>query len=144
MVVRKSCLNKQTNGIINPRIALPSSSGIYYGDICHQYLRYYIFYVLLRFLMISKGSWVALETCSAESPIASNRCAVSVLVSCLPSGLKAQKLLAQGVWGKTIEKGSICHDERVAYRPFLYESSTLRWLSSHLLEPDVSEAYRRH
>ena len=54
--------------------------------------------------MISKGSWVALATCSAESPIASNRCAVSVLVLCLPSGLKVQKLLAQGVWGKTIEK----------------------------------------
>ena len=30
---------------------------------------------------------VALETCSAESPIASNRCAVSVLASCLPSAL---------------------------------------------------------
>ncbi len=75
--------------------------------------------------MISKGSWVALETCSAESPIGSNRCTVSVLVSCLPSGLKTQKLLAQGVWGKTIEKGSICHDERVAYRPFylLYDGS---------------------
>ena len=37
--------------------------------------------------MISKGSWVALETCSAESPIANKRCAVSVLASCLPSAL---------------------------------------------------------
>ena len=37
--------------------------------------------------MNSKGSWVALATCSAESPIASNRCAISVLASCLPSAL---------------------------------------------------------
>ena len=37
-----------------------------YGDIRNLHLRYYIFYELLRFLMISKGSWVALETCSAE------------------------------------------------------------------------------
>ena len=45
--------------------------------------------------MISKGSWVALATCSAGSPIASNRCAVSVLASCLPSNLIIawQKLL---------------------------------------------------
>ena len=48
-----------------------------YGDIRHQYLRYYIFYVLFRFLMISKGSWVALATCSAESPIASIFFAIS-------------------------------------------------------------------
>ena len=85
--------------------------------------------------MISKGSWVALATCSAESPIASNRCAVSVLVLCLPSGLKVQKLLAQGVWGKTIEKGSICHDERVTYRPFylLYDGCpTTCWSQMYL------------
>ena len=37
--------------------------------------------------MISKGSWVALATCSAEIPIANKRCAVSVLASCLPSAL---------------------------------------------------------
>jgi hypothetical protein len=30
-----------------------------------------VFFELLRFLMISKGSWVALATCSAESHIAS-------------------------------------------------------------------------
>ena len=49
--------------------------------------------------MISKGSWVALETCSAESPIASNRCAVSVLASCLPSTLPSSILP-----GKVAEK----------------------------------------
>ena len=48
-----------------------------YGDIRNLHLSYYIFYVLFRFLMISKGSWVALATCSVESPIASKRCAVS-------------------------------------------------------------------
>ena len=45
------------------------------------------FYKLLSFLIIFKGSWVALATSSAESPIASKRCAVSVLASCLPSAL---------------------------------------------------------
>ena len=42
--------------------------------------------------MISKGSWVAFATCSAESPIASKRCAVSVLTSCLPSTLPSSIL----------------------------------------------------
>ena len=42
--------------------------------------------------MISKGSWVALATCSAESPIVSKRCAVSVLTSCLPSTLPSSIL----------------------------------------------------
>ena len=54
---------------------------------CGAYMRNLIFFELLRFLMISKGSWVAFATCSAESPIASKRCAVSVLASCLPSTL---------------------------------------------------------
>ena len=57
------------------------------------------FFELLRFLMISKGSWVALATCSAESPIASKRCAVSVLASCLPSTLPSSILP-----GKVAEK----------------------------------------
>ena len=42
--------------------------------------------------MISKGSWVALATCSAESHIASKRCAVSVLASYLPSTLPSSIL----------------------------------------------------
>ena len=42
--------------------------------------------------MISKGSWVALATCSAESPIVSKHCAVSVLTSCLPSTLPSSIL----------------------------------------------------
>ena len=52
---------------------------------CGVYMRNLSFFELLRFLMISKGSWVAFATCSAESHIASKRCAVSVLASCLPS-----------------------------------------------------------
>ena len=49
--------------------------------------------------MISKGSWVALATCSAESLIVSKRCAVSVLTSCLPSTLPSSILP-----GKVAEK----------------------------------------
>ena len=59
----------------------------------------WVFLKLLRFLMISKGSWVAFATCSAESPIASKRCAVSVLASCLPSTLPSSILP-----GKVAEK----------------------------------------
>ena len=66
---------------------------------CGAYMRNLIFFELLRFLMISKGSWVAFATCSAESPIASKRCAVSVLASCLPSTLPSSILL-----GKIAEK----------------------------------------
>ena len=52
---------------------------LYYMMIFVIYISVIIFfYKLLSFLMISKGSWVALATSSAESPIASKRCAVSV------------------------------------------------------------------
>ena len=60
---------------------------------CGAYMRNLSFFELLRFLMISKGSWVAFATCSVESPIASKRCAVSVLASCLPSTLPSSILL---------------------------------------------------
>ena len=62
---------------------------------CGAYMRNLIFFELLRFLMIAKGSWVAFATCSAESPIASKRCAVSVLASCLPSTLPSSILLGE-------------------------------------------------
>ena len=62
---------------------------------CGAYMRNLSFFELLRFLMISKGSWVAFATCSVESPIASKRCAVSVLASCLPSTLPSSILLGE-------------------------------------------------
>jgi len=48
--------------------------------------------------MISKGSWVALATCSAESPIVSKRCAVSVLTSTLPSSILPGKVAEKVLW----------------------------------------------
>ena len=59
-------MNKKRQGSICHDEQVAYRPLITYGDIRNLHLRYYIFYELLRFLMISKGSWVALETCSAE------------------------------------------------------------------------------